>query len=101
MTKAPPTATSPPNFPEEAKLVVRVVPATAAALLSKKGARELSGLSRTQMWRLERLNIYPKPRMIPGTTQLVYLREELILWMENLPVAPPTTRRRRVKNANP
>ena len=68
-------------------------------LLNKMEARELCNLSRTQMWRLERLNLYPKPRVIPGTTKQVYGVEELISWMQNLPFAPPTTRRRKGSHA--
>lgn len=54
-------------------------------LVSKKEARKIVCISRTQMWRLERANSFPRARLIPGSSKSVYVYSELIDWLEQLP----------------
>lgn len=45
---------------------------------------DLTGLSKTTLWRMERRGEFPKKRNIsPG--RVAYLRADIVVWMEALP----------------
>jgi len=59
-------------------------------LITKAEARKITCVSRTQQWRLENQGLYPKSRKIPGSNKVVYVYEEIIHWLQSLPIAQCT-----------
>lgn len=59
-------------------------------ILNAKQVTQITGLSRTTIWRLERTEMFPK-RLQISSSRVGWSKEEINAWMETLKAARPNS----------